>query len=309
MARVELPDELARGPFTVARALELGVRHCDLRSLGLHRPTHSVRCGEVPSGTAERAQAFARALPEDSAFSHVTAASLLGLPLPEAHETDPVLDVMRPSRRMPTRRKGCRGHRGLESREVVDVDGLRVVAVADTWCDLAELRHPALGLDDLVVAGDVAVNRLGGPEPAGVLASALGSRVSPRGGRLLGRALPLLRAGVRSPMESRARLMFVRAGFPEPEVNAPVRDAAGGWLLEGDLVWRERRVVGEYQGEVHADRQRRSADAHRAGIARDADWTVLDLWAEDLNSAPRRATTLRRFAVALGLDPSRLDIA
>lgn len=285
------------------------MRHCDLRSLGLDRPTHSVRCRGRPEGTVERARAFAQALPPEAAFSHVTAAVLLGLPLPEALDADSVLDVMRPSARMPTRRKGCRGHRGLESREVVDVDGLRVVAIADTWCDLAELRNPALGLDDLVVAGDGAVTRLGGSDPAGALAATLGSRVSPRGGRLLARAIPLLRAGVRSPMESRARLMFVRAGFPEPEVNAPVRDASGGWLLEGDLVWREHRVVGEYQGEVHADRQRRSADAHRAGVARDADWTVLELWAEDVYSAPRRRTTLRRFAAELGLDPSRLDIS
>ena len=30
--------------------------------------------------------------------------------------------------------------------------------------------------------------------------------------------------------------MFVDAGFPEPEVNAPVTDPAGEWLAEGDLV-------------------------------------------------------------------------
>ena len=67
-------------------------------------------------------------------------------------------------------------------------------------------------------------------------------------------------------METRARLMFVDAGFPEPEVNAPLTDAAGEWIAEGDLVWHRQRLVGEYQGEQHADRRRRSADAFRRGL-------------------------------------------
>jgi hypothetical protein len=60
-------------------------------------------------------------------------------------------------------------------------------------------------------------------------------------------------------METRSRLMFVDAGFPAPRVNDIVRHRHGGWLLEGDLVWRDKRVVGEYQGGHRADRARRSA--------------------------------------------------
>ena len=93
-----------------------------------------------------------------------------------------------------------------------------------------------------------------------------------------------------------------------PEVNAVVRDSAGGWLLEGDLVWRNQRVIGEYQGEVHASRRQRSADVHRAGLAAAEGWTVNEIFAEDLALAPRRRATLRRFAKALHLDPSVLRI-
>ncbi len=307
MGTVGLPPELRASPFTVGQARAAGLRHCDLRAHGLHRPTRAVRTVEPPRSLAERARAFAAALPGDVAFSHVTAARLLGLPLPGPLEVDPVLDVMRPTGSAVTRRAGCRGHRGLESREVVVCEGVRVVGQADTWCDLGELLGGALGADDLVVAGDALVGRLG-TAATSLLAGTLGARTRPRGGRALVDALALVRPGVRSPMESRARLMFVRAGFPEPEVNRPVLDAAGGWLLEGDLVWREQRVVGEYQGADHADRRRRSADAHRAGLARDEDWTVLELWAEDVRVAPRRRTTLRRFARALGLDLSDLRI-
>lgn len=305
MGRVELPEELGEGPFTVGRARAAGLRDGDLRAL--HRPTRAVRMLARPGSLVERATAFAVALPPDAAFSHATAARLLGLPLPAALESEVLLDVMRPTGRSRTRRAGCRGHRGLESREVVLCHGVRVVGGADTWCDLGELPGGSMTVDDLVVAADAL---LGPPHPlvVGTLSAALERRVRPRGRGALLDALTLARRGSRSPMETRARLMFVRAGFPEPEVNGVVRDANGGWLLEGDLVWRRQRVVGEYQGEAHADRRRRSSDAQRAGLARDEGWTVLELWAEDIWSPPRRRTTLRRFAAALGVDPATLRI-
>ena len=109
-------------------------------------------------------------------------------------------------------------------------------------------------------------------------------------------------------METRARLMFVRARFPEPETNVPIHDAAGGWLLEGELVWPEQRVVGEHQGADHSDRRRRSADSHRSGLAVDEGWTVLGIWAEDVFRSARRRTTLLRFARELRLDVRTLRI-
>ena len=73
-------------------------------------------------------------------------------------------------------------------------------------------------------------------------------------------------------METRARLMFVDAGFPEPEVNAPVTNSAGAW-------------------------------------SRTTDGGSRELWAEDLHRGPRRRWTLTSFAQALDLDPSTLRIA
>ena len=110
-------------------------------------------------------------------------------------------------------------------------------------------------------------------------------------------------------MESRARLMFVRAGFPEPEVNADVFDSHGGWLLEGDLVWRRQRVIGEYQGADHASMRRRSADASRATCAEAEDYRIVEIFAEDVYRGARRRACLSRFARELCLDPSCLRIA
>jgi hypothetical protein len=115
---------------------------------------------------------------------------------------------------------------------------VRVVVAVDIWVDLGEVR--GVGLDDLVVAGDYVATLLGDGEG---LRLALDGRVRPRGRTLLEAALREVRVGAKSPMETRARLVFTRAGLPEPEINAAVHDLDGGWILEGDLVWRVRQAV------------------------------------------------------------------
>ncbi|MGL5818859.1 MAG: hypothetical protein ACRCYR_14925 [Phycicoccus sp.] len=304
---------LPSGPLSLDAARKLGLSDHQWRLTPLQRITQTVRDVVSPGTPAARAAAYALALPDDVVFSHVTAARLWGLPLPRHLEARVELDVQRRSGRPAIERRGCISHRGLESRSVSVLDGLRVTSLADTWVDLGEIAtRGGFGRDDLVVAGDAALGRhVPTASPAEdddlaplrpeTLAAVLAARVRPRGGVVLAEALGLLRAGVRSPMETRARLVFHDAGFPEPEVNAPVTTPDGGWLAEGDLVWRTQRVVGEYQGEVHADRARRSADADRAGVLRDWGWTVLEIFAEDVFSPARRSRLLRRVAAALGL--------
>jgi len=300
MGEVLLPSALTARPFTVREAHAAGLRTHQLRAAPVHTPTWGVRCLEEPDGLPARAAAFARGLPADIAYSHVTAARLWQLPLPSHLEKEAAdLDVIRPSSKERIRRRGCRGHRGLERRELVVLAGLRVVGLADTWVDLGEVVPHPLGVDDLVVAGDAAARGLDmralawatgsawGTAPSSgsgvaLLTAALDARVSPRGKARLVQALPLVRAGSRSPMETRSRLMFHRAGFPEPELNAVVRDAHGGWLLEGDLVWRKQRVVGEYQGSDHASIRRRSADSSRVTGAEAEGYRVLEIYAEDV---------------------------
>jgi hypothetical protein len=265
-------------------------------------------------------RSFQVALPDDCVFSHVTAAQLWQLPLPESLSQDRTVDAMRASERGRVRRTGCRGHRGLELRRVATAQGLPVTSLADTWVDLGEATVRGLSLDDLVVLGDAVATRLDGrPGPDEVdqdrrgrgrddLAQVLASRTRPRGKGMLSEALDLVRSPVRSPMESRARLMFVRAGFPEPEVNVAVLDSDGFWMLEGDLVWRDQRVIGEYQGRDHASIRRRSYDATRVALAADHGWRVLEIYAEDVFRPPRRIACLTRFAHALALDLLGLSI-
>lgn len=294
----------------------------------LHRgdlvhPTHGAHSLTTPVTLAERAAAYAVGMPSARAFSHVTNAVLRDLPVPsflvqEAEAGD--LDVMAPTSDGQVKREGCRGHRGLEIREVEVVDGLTLVGLADTWCDLGELRRGRLTVDDLVVVGDAVVARIdaaaqaevrsGSRTSRGVMAlhESLGRRVRPRGKVMLRQALDLVRPRVKSPMESRARLMFVHAGFPEPEINGVVTDEAGDYLAEVDLLWREQRVAAEYQGQVHAELGARSADEAKRRLLESMGHTVRELFVDDVFRPPRRIDTLEFVAKALGLDPRELNI-
>lgn len=319
-----LNDELASGPFSTARARELGLPKMRVHRSDLVHPTHGVHSLTEPVTLAERAAAYAVGMPSARAFSHVTAALLLGLPLPvrlEAEAPSAGLHVMAPTTDGRVERAGCVGHRGLESRMTTTVQGVEVVCAADTWCDLGELRRGTLGVDDLVVAGDAAAAlidarsgvrvRSGSVTSPGVRAlhEALHSRVRPRGKVMLAEALTLVRPRVASPMETRSRLMFVRAGFPEPEVNGVVVDEAGEFVAEADLLWRSRRVVAEYQGAPHAEIRRRSGDEVRRRRLEALGHTVREIFSEDVHRTPRRVETLLFVARALDLDPATLLIA
>ncbi|WP_353953225.1 hypothetical protein V6K52_07315 [Knoellia sp. S7-12] len=318
-----LPEELAAGPFSTARARALGVAPSRLRRGDLVHPTRGAHLPTPPTTLAARAAAYSAGMPAERAFSHVTSAVLQGLPLPtflEEEGTTGALHVMAPTTDGRMLRKGCVGHRGLEIRKTVEVDGARVVAPADTWVDLGELRRGRLTLDDLVVVGDAAVARIDGESglrvPSGsrtsvgvrALHEALVRRVRPRGKVLLTHALQLIRPRVRSPMETRARLMFVSAGFPEPEPGGVITDEAGEFLAESDLVWRRQRVIAEYQGAHHTEIGRRSIDASRRHLLEDKGWAVRELFAADVYQQPRRVTSMEAVAQLLGIDPSTLMI-
>ncbi|WP_330472884.1 hypothetical protein [Terrabacter sp. C0L_2] len=254
-------------------------------------------------------------LPVGSVFSHVTAAQLHGLPLSYAMEEDCRLHVTRPITSNRVRLPSVIGHRALHARRVVEIEGLPVVDLADTWVDLGELvgRGKPVGLDDLVVLGDACATRLGSRVP---LIQACLLRNRPRGKRTLLEAYEEIRVGSASPRESLARLVLTRGGLPEPQLNEPIFASWDPGLLlgVGDLVWRVPtedggllKVVGEYQGELfHSGDEQRLHDGIRgSGMARDG-WDVQEMWKADLNSSQSRVSTLQRFAAALHVPSDRL---
>jgi hypothetical protein len=292
MARVPIPDDLQRRAFTVAEGRAAGMGAGRLAGPDLSRPTHGVRTATAPESFRDRVVATRVALPSDVVFSHLTAARLWGLPLPSELEDGPI-EVMRATSAARIRRRGCLGRRGLESRVTSACQGLPATSLADTWCDLGE----ALGVDDLVVVGDAAVRRLA---DVGPLRDALGRRVRPRGAVALKEALALVRVGSDSPMESRCRLVFHRAGLPEPELNAVISHRGGGFLCRSDFVWRERRVIGEYQGGDHFGSIRRGDDdISRRLLVEDDGWKYVEMTKYDYYNPARRAGLVARLAAYL----------
>src|SRR6478752_2516075 len=170
-ARTPLPVELAAGAFTVARARELSVSRGRLRNPELVSPTRGVR--RLATSDVEllaHARSFASALPDDVTFSHLTAARLHQLPTPRPWPgSEEALHVMRDRYRPRVERRGCVHHRGLETRSLVEVHGLRATSPLDTWLDLASHWSQP----QLLAAADVLLRRsITTPDDLRVMAAA-----------------------------------------------------------------------------------------------------------------------------------------
>ena len=298
--RTPMPPELKSRPFTVAEAYALGLGEGRLRDADLSRSTHGVRRFGETASLVQLAEATRLVLPVGSAFSHLTAARLLGLPVPRRWSMTEPLDVMNVTAAAKIRRAGCTGHRGLESRRVILRKNMRVVSQEDTWCDLAAAA--VLDLDELIVVGDEVVHHRRGISLT-QLAGAIRQRRGRRGSRLMAEAFPQLRPRSNSPMETRARLVFLRGGLPEPELNVVINDQhSGQWLSDSDFVWRKRRVVVEFGGDHHrTDRRQWQNDVARCQNLQDDGWAFVQLTYPDVMIYPRNLKTVNRLHRLLGL--------
>lgn len=303
-----LPTALRGRPFTVAEAVALGLSPDLLRSPQLVAPAWGVRSDVEPSSLGDRCLALGTALQDRFAFSHLTAARLYNLPISGAMDDDERLHVVRDTLDGSTRRPGVAGHRGIEARHVDHVNGIPVTSLADTWVDMGELIGPGkpVGLDDLIVLGDAIALRLGSVQP---MREALEKRVRPRGKLTLLEALEWIRYGAQSPGETRTRLVLVRAGLPEPALNRPIITAERIWLGRPDLMWRDQRVLIEYQGEeFHTEKKDRARDEARHAGFRDDDWEVVLVWKDGINSTDARRELVLRIAELLGIPREALTL-
>ena len=195
--------------------------------------------------------------------------------------------------------KGGVGHRLRSTPPASIVQGLPVCDAVEAWCQVAG----DVELPDLVAIADALLDRADDPEDMRArLRRAIDApgryRTAP-----LRRALRLARVGSRSAQESRLRVILVLAGISEPALNAPVEGRDGRLLGHGDLVWRERRVVSEYEGDQHrTDQDQWNRDVRRYDGFADAGWTVVRVPKESLRPEHRSAL-VARFRRALGLDP------
>jgi hypothetical protein len=198
--RLPLPLELTAGPFRSREADELGIPRKRLEAADLARPHHGMRTAAPPETLLERVRALAVVLREGDAFSHLTAAALLGAQLPWTRDTRLHVTSVGGNDRM--RRPGVAGHRA-DSLPVIMLGELPIVEPAHVWVQLATM----LSCDDLVAVGDrwVTPPRRGmqrGPALASIdaLRAAIPDRA--RGAARARRALADVRVGAESRMET-----------------------------------------------------------------------------------------------------------
>jgi Protein of unknown function (DUF559) len=129
------------------------------------------------------------------------------------------------------------------------------------------------------------------------LADVAAERSGGRGVRRLRHALPLLDGGADSPMESRLRLLLVRAGLPTPVSNRDVIED-GAWLARPDLSYPEHRIAIEYEGDHHrTDRRQWKRDKGRRRLLEDHGWLVIEVIDDDVYKTPD--LTVARIRAAL----------
>ncbi|HWS50155.1 MAG TPA: DUF559 domain-containing protein [Microbacterium sp.] len=319
-----LPADLGSA-FDVAHAKRWGVGAGRLRGGDLARPFHGVRIradaaaagGPATSDPYEqqrhsrviRAREYAPRLHPGHCFSHQTAASAWGAPLPLERDADgrPLdsahleLHICAVAPAPQPRAAGVTGHRSLASLTTVrEHEGLRLSSPASTWASLG-----ILPLADLIALGDYFCRQWregrGRPSPGRLplatideLAAAVdaGRR---RGAGRLRKALPLIREDSWSPRESLVRFILVSAGLPEPELNVDLSDQRGRFLGCVDMVYRTERVVIEYLGMLHGESWAR--DVERIAALRAAGWTVIEVTSTLVRNP---AELVRRVGRALG---------
>lgn len=302
----ELPPALAKAPFTVSQALASGLSRKRLRGHDLDRPFHGVRRLQTDPSFADPPDrhsyaaavlahdwdALALVLPREAFLSHLTAARLWPVPLPEADPDEP-LHVGVPRGRQPPHRRGVVGHHITDPNAyAVHRDGRLFIDPASMFCQLG--RH--LRLDDLVAVGDALILAPKFTQDAAdrpwLPAYDLARRVAVFRGRGKARAeqaVALIRPGSESRMESLLRVAAGQAGLPAPEINADVHAADGTFLGCGDLVYRRRRVIAEYDGDHHRSNSRQYAkDVGRLERFGAHGWRVVRVTGPDF-FADRRA--------------------
>lgn len=264
------------------------------RASDAHRPFHGVVEFHPPEGgLLERCRSLATVMPPTQFFSHGTAVALWGGPLPGRVER---LDVGVHAPRTAPRRRGVRG-RSVVGVDVVERDGLRLVAPADAWVQLA----PLLAREDLVAAaeGMLPSRHRDGVVELAAFGAALSRLAGHVGVGVARAALPLLRPGVESRPETLLRLLIRDAGLPEPLV-APEVPVRGGLVLHPDLAYPELRIAIEYEGDGHrTDVWQWRSDIERKERFQDAGWHVIRVTADHLFRAPRQLVErIRRVILA-----------
>ncbi|HKF18896.1 MAG TPA: DUF559 domain-containing protein [Candidatus Dormibacteraeota bacterium] len=293
MARpAHIPNCLRHGPFRGSEAVGRDlITKRQLDSGAWQRPFHDVYVHERIALTHRvRCQAVALLLPPGAAISGGSAALLSGADVlgPDA----PVEVTVPPHLRMRRRPGIAVRYSELCASDVLSVAGVRITTPVRTGFDLArrnKVDDAVVGVDALLMRCDVTVDQIS--------AYANDGRTAWRGISRLWKVLSLARRGAESPMETRLRLLLIRAGLPAPLLQHPVCDDSGAFVARLDLAYPDARLGIEYDGELHWNPKAVRKDLLRQNALRASSWSLLRFTADDVLRHPRRLAAQVRSAL------------
>ncbi len=240
-----------------------------------------------------------RALPEPAFAFAVTSALVHSLPVDrDASGTVTVVRDLGADQRALTRRitTGTRltdirvhSHR-LSAADLTVVNSIptvsRDVAAVSTACQCSD--------EWAVVILDAAAWQR--PEAVSRLATVAEDWPRLRGIGTVRRALPHVRSGAQTPLETISRLRLMACGLPEPRLQVPLFDA-DGLIGYADMGWDQWRVVGEADGRVkYETRDDLIAEKRREDRIRAAGYGVVRWDWREIHSAPDRVAERVRAA-------------
>lgn len=281
--------------FTVSAALAAGIPSKRLRAKDLERPFHGTRARE-PLTDRDGLRLLLHAVPPRAFAAGMTAACLWNLPLSQHDEEDawarPRLAVGHGDTRI--RRSGVMGQRlDVRAGDVMAVDGIPVLSPARLWIDLSRVlpfprllaitdaiistRHPLATTDDL----EAMQTRFTGS----------------RGAKNRRRALDVSDGAAESPRESMVRLILVDAGLPAPECNVDICDGSR-FVARVDMLYRNARLIIEYDGDHHRDPDQWSRDQVRRAELESLGYRVTVVTRRDFDDPDALARRIRRLLAA-----------
>lgn len=292
--------------FTVREALAAGVSKDRLRVSDIEHPFHGVcRVRTAHQVDLDQdliaqpwevayirdARALSRVLPSGHFFVGLTAASLMGLPLPTLDAPQLQVACVRPAR--PTRYRGVRVMTlPPGASHVLDARGLPVCDPAMAWA----LASQYLSFEDRIALGDAVIRhpRIGGTERYEREPLATREELAQvlRIPRLriphdLGAAIESLSTQSASRPESHLRLLLAAWGFPPPHLDFDVRAENGRFLGTSEIAFPHQRVAVEYEGQHHLQHTAQwNRDIEKYHDYQAAGWIVVRVTASLLYSQP-----------------------
>lgn len=282
-----------------------GIDARDLHSLEQQGVLSRVRRGAYSDHAETEARALHRQLIEgtwpllgaNAVLSHGSAAALHGLPL--WGSLLKTVSVTRPSGGHGAQRPYLHIWRApLVAVEITTKDGFRLTSLERTALDAARL----LRYEQAVAMLDAALHLGGDPD---LLDRMLLDATGRKGVRTARAALAFADRRAESVGESISRVRMAEVGLPAPGLQFEVFDRFGIWVARTDFCWRERRVVGEFDGKVKYDRREAEvaevvmSEKRREQAIRDAGWWVVRWGWEDLSDREAfRRRILQAFASA-----------